>query len=183
MKLHPLFLSFAMTTLALNAHAATSASCLKPEVLQSKMTPAELFPAAAACIKDKDASSAVVLVALGSAYASYDSQRVSDRTAHSAGNALQRAAMDTLSGEQKQQFGLEIVSFMRDQGKQLALCQDLQRIGPPTYTPTYMIQHGEAAISQALVNASSTSSGLRSDFDGSSTWTNVLQNYMHCKSN
>ncbi|BEV72962.1 hypothetical protein THUN1379_24440 [Paludibacterium sp. THUN1379] len=183
MKLHPLCFSLALSLLALHAQAASSAACLKPDALQSQMTPVELFPAAAACIQDNDLPSAVMLVGLGSAYASYDSQRVSDPTATSAGNVVQRAAMNTLSSEQKQQLGMAVVGTMRDQDKRTALCQSLQRIGAPTYTPTYMINHGQVAMSQALTHSTSTDSGLKPDFDGGRTWAMVLQNYMHCPAN
>ncbi|MBV8633050.1 MAG: hypothetical protein JO002_01035 [Burkholderiaceae bacterium] len=184
MKLHTLLLASILAAGATACLADPAIACVKADALQSQLTPAELYPAVASCIRDSDVPSAVLLAALGNAYAAYDAQRVSDQTATSAGNVLQRAAMSTLSDDQKRQLAMGVITTMRDPAQQAALCQNLRRIGPPSYVPTYMINHGMAAVGTALTKTaggdSVPNSGLKPQFDGTDTWQQVLQGYMHC---
>jgi hypothetical protein len=137
-------------------------------------TPADLYPASAACARAGRYAEAVELYAFAYSYAMYDTRRVSDETAHQAVNALQAENLVALPDEQKRAFLAYFQRSAEPGSPTIAqICSELRRVGRPEYEPTYMIQHGVAAVA-------GEKNAPPPDFDPDQVWLEVLRDKMRC---
>lgn len=157
-----------------NLESANPLACVGSASVTSQHTPADLYPASAACAREARYAEAVDLYAFAYAFAMYDVRRVSDITAHQAVNALQATNLVALPDDQKRAF---LAYFQRsaEPGSPtiLKICSELRRVGPPQYEPTYMIQHGVNAV-QGEKNQ------VPPGFDPDQAWLEVMRDKMRC---
>ena len=151
-------------------------SCITLDEAKSEYTPADLYPAVAACIADKRMVAAVDVMALAGAYGRFDRQRVADATAHQATTVLQMQAYADLSDEQRQSFMKVLEREAADPVAEQRRCDRISRLGAPGYRPDYMIQHGMGAFTGG------SGDGLVPGFDPAAAWAQVRTAYLHCSS-
>lgn len=140
---------------------------------QNNWTPADIYPGVYSCIQKNDYVDALGLFLLAGSYGYFDALRVSDPTARDAPAVLIDQMSSGLTPEQKSEFAKAAAQILEDPSP---LCVQLQKLGPPDYFPTYMIQHGMQAFSGPQPNG-----GLVKGFDKASGWMETLRDYVHCK--
>lgn len=158
--------------------------CPRLASLDGSQTPEQLYRGVAACLRGSDPDTAVVLFGLAAAYGRYDSLRVADSTAHQAGMVLRLAALQQLDEPQRQTLATSLAAALSEPDGQPDLCAAIERIGPPTYQPDYMLRHGQVALRRSLSGAGSSppppESGLVEGFDGNAAWNQVLDRLLRC---
>jgi hypothetical protein len=153
---------------------ALQLSCVDAGHLENRYTPADLYPAMAKCLAQSDYRKAVLISALAGTYTRFDTLRVADPTAHDASVSLTLQATSNVSDEQKKTFRKTQQDMIGSQTEFTALCQSIERIGPPSYFPMYMIEHGKTSSSDG------DGSVLVSDFNIAKGWQAALVTYLHC---
>lgn len=148
--------------------------CIPLAKATSVYTPADLYPAVAACIREDRLRDAVDLMALGGIYGRFDAQRVADTSAGQATSVLLMQVGDTLTEAQRASFTQALKSQSEDPATMGARCAQVARIGAPTYRPDYMIQHGMAAFTGIKGD------GLVPGFDAAATWAKLRNSFLHC---
>lgn len=152
----------------------------------SKDSPVDLFTLAREMIGRGEYEQASKALFVGSIYGAFDGLRVSDPTARQAMPVLMMGVGEGLSEKKKDEFFTYAQDFNKDPKR---LREILNKIGPPTYHPRYMINHGIAAFKSPLKNQSNGSmgeggvikptseedSGLISDFDPQLAWESILK--------
>ena len=151
--------------------------CLRGSQLHGDLTPLELYAAMAACMQRSDVGSAVILFSLAGAYGHYDARRVADPSAHQAGVLLRSLALQRLSEPQRQALAAAISTTANDPDQMPQLCATLERIGPPTYQPAYMLRHG---LRSRQGEAASPRRDLVDGFQGDEAWEQVLDSFLRC---
>lgn len=139
-------------------------ACVDYTEIESSDTPADIAQGASKCMADKDYDRAAHMIMVGTAFASYDAQRVADETAHSATKAVFK---DTFNPENRAEMGALIGALMKldhneeEKGK---VCSFLAEVEKPSYRPDYMISHGSNPQDPALVT----------NFDADAAWQNAM---------
>jgi hypothetical protein len=151
--------------------------CLRGSQLHGNLTPLELYRAMESCMQRSDVNSAVILFSLAGAYGHYDARRVVDPSAQQAGTLLRTLALQRLSEPQRQALVAAIRSTADDPERLPQLCATLERIGPPTYHPAYMLRHGLGAGQEG---AASPRRDLVEGFQGAEVWEQVLDSFLRC---
>lgn len=158
--------------------------CPRLASLDGSQTPEQLYRGVASCLRGSDPDSAVVLFSLAAAYGRYDALRVADPSAHQAGTLLRLVALRQLDAAQRQLLSRGIATTLSEAGGKPELCATIERIGPPTYRPDYMLRHGLVALKQSLPDAGAASRGaspgLVPGFDGDAAWNQVLDRFLRC---
>jgi len=148
--------------------------CVALAQVTSQHTPADLYPAVRTCMVADRVPEAVALSALAYAYVTFDIERVRDVSAHQAKPALQAESLGTLSPAQQAAFTRSLSATTADTAATARLCAELRRIGPPSYEPHYMIQHGLEAL------GGDPQEGTPAEFDAAATWAEILATRMKC---
>jgi hypothetical protein len=117
----------------------------------------------------------VNLFALAGAYATFDGERVSDKSAAQAKTALIMTTFSVVSPEKKKIFSDKTKLDTNDPSLHEALCADIEKIGAPNYYPKYMILHGIKAFTGNPYDGA-----LVDNFDPTATWSKVKTVYLHC---
>jgi hypothetical protein len=157
-----------------NLESNYNLGCIELTDVKPVYNPVDLFKASKSCIITHRYDDAVRLFAIGNAYGRYDMRRVADSTAHQALMVARMAIFDDLSDADQQ--GFQASTVLNDPASKRALCDEISRIGPPSYAPRYMVQHGMGAF------FGSTKDGLVKDFDSKSAWLDVVSSYLKCSS-
>jgi hypothetical protein len=146
--------------------------CVDIAALTTDDTPADIYPAVRTCIDHGDFQRAARLLAIAGTYGRFDTLRVLDVSAHQAVQVLGMTNLRDLSQDAKEQFQ---AAFKAVAGSdQLAdLCGQVRKLGPPTYYPTYMMQHGMSAFT-------GKGGGLKQDFNAAEAWDSSVSTYLHC---
>ncbi|KIN77952.1 hypothetical protein [Sulfitobacter mediterraneus] len=141
----------------------------------NEITPADLVLGFETCIHKEEHAAAVTLLAIMRLRAHFDTKRVTDKTAHGAGQVLTLNALSQIS-ERKKKFLSMIFERSMAPGAQphTAICEHARSNGPPSYIPHYMIQHGLAAFKDKAGPA------LVDPFDAKRAWRNSLEEYFKC---
>ena len=149
--------------------------CLDLPAADSSETPADIHTGIKACIDQGEFEKASRLFALAGVYAQFDAKRVVDPSAHDAGQMLMLQTFSSLTPDAKKKFHDAEMAMVKDPAAHGKLCADIQKIGPPTYFPAYMVAHGMSAFTGA--NAAAP---LVSNFDAKKTWTDLQTTYLMC---
>jgi hypothetical protein len=159
-----------------NLQSTISLNCVAFDKLTNKMTPADLYPAVKKCFDEKKYERGVELFILAGCYGEFDRLRVSDKTAWQAKEVMLIQLHDLFTKKQLESFVKALKPYEDKKGQQLiSLCQDIQKLGPPDYYPTYMIQHGiHAFLPDGDENP------LVMSFDANKSWEDTLHKYLHC---
>jgi len=149
--------------------------CIPLSKVQNTYTPPDLYRGLVACISQDNYDFAVRLSALAGIYASFDAERVADK---SAGQAKKVLVMNTFEGipQEKKTKYIELLTQSAKDPKLLGeLCREIRKIGMPDYYPSYMILHGIKAF-----EGNPHDGALLKDFDSQKVWTNLLTKFLHC---
>lgn len=157
-----------------NLRATHHLGCLHAGEISNQDTPADLYPAVAACIEQGKDAQAVILYVVAGAYAKYDILRVRDASAHDAPALLRGQAFARVDETRLNQFSDEVRDAMQDEPTHLALCQGLLHLGPPRYQPIYMTQHGMGAFTD------SNADQKIKDLDPVTSWLGLMSDYTKC---
>ena len=158
-----------------NLQAFEPVGCVDVASLSSTNTPADVYPGAAACLRQGDLERASGLVFAARMLGHFDMQRVSDGSAHQAVFALEEGTFYELREEQLSEMNRHLVELSdSSSAKHHTFCATLKQIGPPSYRPVYMIQHGLGAF------GGNAGTGLVPGFNPSETWKRTL-NGAGCK--
>lgn len=157
-----------------NLESTHALGCISPDQILSTYTPADLYPAVAACIINNRTEDGIYLYVVAGAYSRYDALRVTDESAHDAPMLLRLRSFRPVGLERMKQFGDRVVSFLQDDTKHLALCYKLLHLGPPRYLPRYMTQHGMGAFLDPKA------SNQLKDIDPASSWLTLMKDYTKC---
>ena len=160
-----------------NLQSSRVMPCTALQDITANDTPADMMAAIPRCLRDKRTTDAADLFTLAGVFADFDAQRVADRTAHGAYEALKAnlvAEFDQLGKGPLTAFSLALQDRMSHADDyQTHLCLLARRLGPPRYTPTYMLSHGMSAFT-------GKDTGLVPDFDAAAAWTTTQRNYLKC---
>lgn len=149
--------------------------CLDLVAANSIETPADLHTGVKACIDQGEFENAARLFALAGVYARFDAERVADPSARDAGQMLILQTFASLTPDAKKKFHDVEMDMVKDPAAHGKLCADIQRIGPPTYFPAYMVAHGMSAFTGAHAGGP-----LVSNFDAKKTWADLQTTYLMC---
>jgi len=149
--------------------------CIPMSKATNAYSPPDLYHGVAACLDSGDVASAVQLHQLGAAYGRFDAHRVSDRTAHQAMLGLWAPITQNADDRQRAAWKKEVIRIQQDAMARAAMCRNLRRIGPPSYYPRYMIQHGMGAFT-----GNGGKPALVPNFDANETWERVLTDPLLC---
>jgi hypothetical protein len=156
--------------------------CIELKAAKSVYNPVDLFRASRACIAVQRYDDAVRLFGLARAFGRYDMKRVADSTAHQAVSMAQLTIFDGLPDSEMQKFNATFKELLSDDVKKTDYCVEVARIGPPSYMPRYMIQHGMSAFFSGMNAGGGVKNGLVENFDSKSAWDETLTLYLKCKS-
>lgn len=159
-----------------NLQSNHALACIALDDAKPDYTPADLYPAVAACIVDDKMVDAVNLMVLAGAYGRFDRLRVADGTAHQATTVLQMQAYADLPESKRQSFMQAVEREVKDPVANRKRCMKIDHLGPPKYRPDYMIPHGMGAFTGKYGD------GLVPNFDSSSGWNQVRTGYLECPS-
>ena len=150
--------------------------CIETGAADNQLSPADLSLGAAACMRKKDYASAVRLIVLMQLRAAFDAQRVTDVTAHQAGQVLGINLIGQIDEADRPVFE-SAFNALGDNGSawHRSFCREQTNADPPGYYPAYMIQHGLRAFRGDVENP------LKVGFDASSEWASLLRDYLHCE--
>lgn len=158
----------------LSVWAATPCQTMKQ--IAPSQTPVELTKSMLTCVQNDRYADAVDLFNMAGVFAKFDTLRVPDKTAHQAYTVLKMSAGQALSEEQLEKFDAQTKKSLDSEGYHEKLCATAKKVGKPSYTPTYMINHGMAAFTGHTSPPLDGSAG----FDEDHAWNNVLDTYLKC---
>lgn len=182
MQLHSRLLATAMLVLPLTnaASASPAITAHDPDARQPLtadshgLAPPQLYRSMLNCLRDGQAAPVLPLYLLGSAYGRFDRARVADNTAHQASTALEMQLRQIMGDVEHDRFMGIITELAADPAARAPVCQAVASVGPPSYHPSWMINHGMRQF------VGSNEPDLVADFDSSATWQAVLDNYLKC---
>lgn len=124
------------------ASPQSTISCLNADAISNEMTPVILYHSLKSCVDKQLYDLAIYNYFSASAYAYFDTLRVSDKTAHEIVNIVMKDSIWTLSALEQQNFEQHLAQFIDSEDKSKA-CSYLINKGMPNYQPDYMTKHGE----------------------------------------
>lgn len=164
-------------TTAGNLQSTFDLDCIELPEVQNVYTPADLYKAAALCFASSQGDRAVKLFWLAAAYGIYDVMRVADQTAHQGLSMLQMNHFGEFPEADRKTISDALGAFRKDPAQWKAFCASVRTLGAPAYHPSYMIQHGLAAMRPW---AAEGVNGLVKDFDPVGAWQTLLDQELGC---
>ena len=157
-----------------NLESKNAIGCIAVSDVEDTYTPADLYKGVGACIAAGDYKNGSSLYAMAGIYGRFDTLRVTDRSAHQALTVLQMHELGSLPQGRMDKLRQEVTSIVNDDARLAELCARIRMIGPPSYAPRYMTQHGMGAFS------SGGGSEPDEPFDRAAAWEKSLTSYLHC---
>ncbi|MGH8036968.1 MAG: hypothetical protein ACREPC_09630 [Stenotrophomonas sp.] len=151
-------------------------ACLSRAEITAAVTPAAMMAALPRCVQEGRTQDAIDLYNISGVFAHFDRQRVADQSAHGAYQAMKMAAGSAMDEETLARFDTALKAQLapdKAPAYVAGICTDVKRLGPPTYTPTYMLSHG-------MSNFTGTGGGLVPDFKPAEAWKTTLTQYLKC---
>jgi hypothetical protein len=150
--------------------------CVSIDLAAKDRTPPDLYQGVSACIQQEDYRTAVALFALAGMESRFDAERVLDKTAGQAGQAL---VMDTINGlpaDKRAKFQSAVNAVAADPEVLSRTCSAIRKIGYPSYYPAYMVLHGIRAFT-----AKPDDPTMEPNFDAATAWNTLLGSYLNCR--
>jgi len=154
-------------------------SCVQLDSIDNSHTPIELYSSLNDCMQNNRDADAVSLFILAGMDSSFDSVRVSDKTAGQARVILIMALFGGMAADVHARFETEMKALMDHPSRHAILCEQVKKVGPPQYFPAYMVNHGLGVMQSALANQAPPTP-LEPKFDAAATWRNLITNYLNC---
>jgi len=164
---------------AMEAQLHPNRPCVRLDQISGSPTPMELYGALNDCLENHRDADAVALFALAGMDSAFDSLRVTDKTAGQARQILIMDLFQRMPPETHPRFESTLKEEAADQPRHVALCDQVRKIGPPTYFPAYMVNHGMGAVQSALANQAPPTP-LEANFNAQASWALLLTNYLNC---
>ncbi len=164
-------------TTAGNLQSTFDLDCIELSEVQNVYTPADLYKAAALCFASNQGDRAVRLFWLAAAYGNYDVMRVADQTAHQGLSMLQMNHFGEFPEADRKTISDALGAFRKDPAQWKAFCASVSTLGAPAYHPSYMIQHGLAAMRPWVAEGVN---GLVEGFDPAGAWQTLVDQEMGC---
>jgi hypothetical protein len=139
----------------------------------------ELYGALNDCLENHRDADAVALFALAGMDSAFDSLRVTDKTAGQARQILIMDLFQRVPPEIHARFEATLKEEAADPPRHAALCDQVRKVGPPIYFPSYMVNHGMGVMQSALANQAPPTP-LEPNFNAQASWTQLLTNYLNC---
>ncbi|MEH0669236.1 hypothetical protein [Vibrio owensii] len=152
-----------------NLRTSEPVSCVAVNELTNKSNPVDLFYGVNSCLDMGDYAKAADLYLVGMSYGLFDTKRVIDQTAHQAIPVLR---VKMLRNKPQSVVSNFQEALNRVISESTPICDNLIKLGPPQYIPTYMLQHG--------LRGDNAEIGLHQDFDPNKTWKNTLLTIAKC---
>jgi hypothetical protein len=156
-------------------------ACVQLASIDNSHTPIELYSSLNDCLQNNRDADAVSLFILAGMDSGFDSVRVADKTAGQARTILIMALFGEMPPDLHTRFEASMKVFMANPSRHATLCEQVEKVGPPQYFPTYMVNHGLGAVQSALSNHSPPTP-LQPNFDAAATWKELIANYLNCES-
>ncbi len=158
-----------------NLQSRSPLGCVALSALTNQNTPADIYPGVAACIKAGAYQKAVALIAVAGTFAYYDKHRVTDVSARQAAIALKMNALEGVRDDQMRILKKTLLAEMNQKSASFkSICSAVERLGPPKYFPSYMVQHGMSAFLGRSGN------GINADFETAQAWQDSTRKYLRC---
>lgn len=158
-----------------NLESKHGIGCVGADKVENKYTPTDLYRAMSKCAGAGMYKEGSFLFAVAGVYGRFDTLRVVDKSAHQAVAVARMQALSTLDKDKQTAFKESLNKTLGNTAGLAAACKKIVRIGPPTYFPRYMIQHGMGAFLQR-----GDGGGLAKDFNAKAAWKQSLDTYLHC---
>src|SRR6185437_12039993 len=146
---------------------ASGPRCMSLAEITPNMMPQTLYASVRQCIlvgRMQDASDVFRLAGL---FWRFDAERVSDETAHGAGQVIIMNMVNSLPPDPRQQFAKFTQKMERDEANLRDIVKDARRLGPPKYYPSYMILHGVGLPGNAAEQ-------LKPNFNAQQIWQDLV---------
>lgn len=161
--------------------AATSGPpkpCLSMQNVHGTHTPLDILDSATSCAKKGDYDGAARLFGVAKAYTYFDIDRVADKTVGDMGTLLTMRFSSSMDESQRKQFDQAFHALHDNKASWQTFCAEVQHIGPPTYYPKYMVDHGM----NAFIGDTSPDKALKPDFNATAEWKDIQATYLKCQS-
>ncbi len=170
-----------LLSLASTAHAQQDSDdiappCLSRAQITASVNPAVMMAALPRCLQEGRTQEAIDLYNFAGVFSNFDRQRVADESAHGVYSAMKAVIGESMGEEAQTRFNDALrAQLAPDKAPAYiaGVCKHAKRIGPPSYAPTYMLNHGMAAFT-------GKGGGLVPDFNPQQGWQNTLSNYLKC---
>jgi len=154
-------------------------ACVRLDTIDNSHTPIELYSSLNDCMQNNRDADAVSLFVLAGMDSSYDSLRVTDKTAGQARQILIMALFGGMAPDVHTRFETAMKDFTDHPQRHAALCELVKKVGPPQYFPAYMVNHGLGVMQSALSNQAPPTP-LKADFNAAGTWKELITSYLNC---
>lgn len=161
---------------ASNALDTPGPGCVGKEKLTNKLTPVDLYRGISSCIEQEKFEPGVFMYAMAGAYGRFDTLRVADESAHQAAKILPMLAFESGSKDKVAAFKAQVGQILGNDAKRAGYCSEVERIGPPAYFPSYMVQHGLGAVT----GAKNGEAALVPSFNPEIAWKKAVVGYLQC---
>ncbi len=144
------------------------------QIYGKEQLPMYYFTEARRSILANDYENGALFLAAGMMCGAYDTFRVKDKTAH---QAVMVAWMGISNGLDL--APLKNTSLLKNKPESMrGICDEARQLGPPSYYPSYMIDHGLEAVEQALEQQAGRTpepvGALVEPFDSAQGWEQAL---------
>ncbi|MDD9922943.1 MAG: hypothetical protein OXQ92_11790 [Boseongicola sp.] len=158
-----------------NLKPSQDLGCVGAEAAQPDITAADFMLASQNCLNELNFDFAVESFILMQVFGVFDAQRVADISAHQGVAVMGQTIAQSLDASKSRAFEAAVQQFGGEGSKRhTKLCGRLQDIGPPTYHPDYMIQHGQEYFLYP------DDDPIVENFDPDASWASVLTNFLKC---
>lgn len=169
-----IYLGVASPANAQNSATSVLAECLEQGTISTTKTPFDLWRSIPTCVAEDKHEQAVFMYGLAGSLGIYDSMRVKDQSAHQAAKILPMAGQSAMGKERFLLFQKMVRERFGDESNRSKFCAAYKGMQPPTYFPTYMVNHGLAYLSGSKTDP------LVSGFIESEAWPKAVEAYMQC---
>jgi hypothetical protein len=164
---------------AMEAQLHPKRPCVRLDQISGSPTPMELYGALNDCLENHRDADAVALFALAGMDSAFDSLRVTDKTAGQARQILIMDLLQRMPPETHARFESTMKAEAADAARHAVLCDQINKIGPASYFPSYMVNHGLGVMQSALSNQAPPTP-LEANFNAQASWALLLTNYLNC---
>ncbi|MDH0867120.1 hypothetical protein [Mitsuaria sp. GD03876] len=150
--------------------------CLRGDQIESSFTPPDLHTGFLKCLDERRAEEAALMFSVAGIYSRFDARRIDDPSVRGGPQVLIINTSSGFTPPQREFFLGEMLARLKKPEGTQAFCAVLNRIGPPTYAPRYLVLHGLKAFTAAdpMENA------LIPNFDTDGNWRSLMDSYGHC---
>ena len=154
-------------------------ACVQLDSIDNSHTPIELYSSLNDCMQNNRDADAVNLFILAGMDSSFDSVRIADKTAGQARVILIMALFGGMAADVHARFETAMKALMDHPSRHAILCEQVKKVGPPQYSPAYMVSHGLGVMQSALANQPPPTP-FEPKFDAAATWRDLITNYLNC---